>query len=117
MWIPTSATSKAWVTWRPPDQRLHYAELYAGVWEFLRMPPRRESEARAREYLGILQEYPNYSRLQRDRIRWVEAWLQEGMEMEERRRRRLGEEKHALLTWVCYEPPPVVWGVERLRAG
>ena len=119
MWIPTSPTSKAWITWRPPNQtHLHYDELYRSVWEFLRMPPRRENEARAREYLGILREYPG-SHLQQDRIRWVEAWLR-GLDMEERRRRRLGEEKYALLTWVCYEPPPAVarggWG-EPLRAG
>ncbi len=115
MWFPTSATSKAWVTWRPPNQSLHYNELYRGLWEFLRMPPKRDLEPRAREYLEMLRMYPN-SHLQRDRIRWVSAWL-EGLGREDRRRRRLGETQYALLTWVCYEPPPVVWGRERGRAG
>ena len=115
MWFPTPTTSKAWVTWRPRQQNLHYAELYRGLWEFLRMPPRRENEARATEYLQILMQYPD-SHLQRDRIQWVSAWLA-ALPGEERMRGRLGEERYALLTWTCYESPPVVWGVERMRAG
>lgn len=82
------------------------------------MPPRRECEKRAREYLLCLQAYP-YSHLQRDRIRWVEAWL-EALPREEMLRRRLGEDKYTLLTWVCYEPPPAVWPrgeAARMRAG
>ena len=116
MWIPTSPTSKAWLTWRPRDTNLHYAELYRGLWEFLRMPPRREDEARAREYLRVLMEYPN-SHLQQHRIQWVSAWLA-ALPAEERRRQRLGETQYALLTWVCYETPVVVWrGGRKARAG
>ena len=114
MWFHTSPTSKAWVTWRPANTRLHYAELYGGLWEFLRMPPRREKEARAKTYLQALQEFPGPP-LQRDRIQWVQAWLA-ALPGEERRRRVLGEEKYALVCWVCYEPPGIVWG-GRLRAG
>ena len=54
MWVDTTFPSKAWVSWRPPQTRLHYGELYRSVWEYLRRPPRREFEARAREYLRIL---------------------------------------------------------------
>ena len=116
MWIRTSRTSKAWVTWRPTHARLHYAELYRGLWEFLRMPPRRENVERAREYLGILKEY-SYSHLQQDRILWVGAWL-EALPAEEGRRKAMGEERYALLAWVCYEPPPAVWSSGgRMRAG
>ena len=115
MWIQTSRSSKAWVTWVPPNARLHYAELYQGLWEFLRMPPRRESEARAREYLKVLLKYPEYSHLQPDRIRWVRSWL-EALPAEEERRKAIGETRYALLTWVCYQPPVVGRGV-RMRAG
>jgi hypothetical protein len=119
MWFPTSPTSKAWVTWRPRNARLHYAELYRGLWDFLRMPPRRERAERAERYLKVLLENPG-SHLQQDRIRWVHAWL-EALPNEDARRRRLGEARYALLTWVCYEPPPVVvgWRVVRgkMRAG
>ena len=114
MWINTSPTSKAWVTWRPANTQLHYAALYCALWEFLRMPPQKEKEARATTYLQTLQEYPG-PQLQRDRIQWVEAWLA-ALPGEERRRKVLGEEKYALLCWVCYEPPEISWNGES-RAG
>ena len=79
------------------------------------MPPRRESEARAREYLGVLLQYPEYSHLQPDRIRWVRAWL-EALPAEEGRRQAIGETRYALLTWVHYQPPVVGRGVQ-MRAG
>ena len=86
MWIEIPPTLnlrvlKAWVTWRPPQEHLHYPELYAGVWEFLREAPVSGREAEAREYLYCLQNntvHPYNSqraRLQRDRIEWVRAWL------------------------------------------
>ena len=78
------------------------------------MPPRREKEARARTYLQTLQEYPGPP-LQRDRIKWVEAWLA-ALPGEESYRVGLGEERYALLSWVCYEPPVIGWS-GKLRAG
>ena len=116
MWFQTSPTTKAWVTWRPNNTHLHYADLYRGLWEFVRMPPRREKEARARAYLQTLQEYPGGPQLQRDRIKWVEAWLAALPGEEEMRRVVLGEERYALLSWVCYEPP-VIGCSGKLRAG
>ena len=118
MWFRTSTTTQAWVTWRPADRSLHYPELYKGVWEFVRMPPRRETEARGREYLDILKQYPN-APLQRDRIRWVTAWLN-ALPGEEARRVAMGEKRYWLLTTVCYESPVETWrweGVGQLRAG
>jgi hypothetical protein len=118
MWLETSETTVAWVSWRPPQTTLHYAELYRGIWEFLRMPPRRELEPRAKEYLRKLHEWP-YGLLQRDRVAWVEAWLA-ALPMEERRKEVLGGTTYRMLEVVCYEPPPMrgSWReVGRLRAG
>ena len=118
MWFPTSATTKAWVTWRPLQTDLHYAELYRGLWEFVRMPPRRETAERGREYLATLYEWP-HGRLQRDRIRWVTAWLN-ALPAEEQRREAMGEAAFQLLVAVCHEPPVEEWrrrGVGKLRAG
>ena len=89
MWVNTSATTKAWVTWRPRERSLHYIDLYRGLWEFVRMPPRREVETRAREYLTALLLCP-YGQLQHDRIRWV-TWL-DALPAEEERRLAMGED-------------------------
>ena len=114
MWVDTSFPSKAWVSWRPPQTRLHYGELYRSVWEYLRRPPRREFEARAREYLRILLQW-THTDLQRDRILWVRAWI-DGIPMEERREKVIGEGPYKLLTVVCYEPH-LGFGVTKFRAG
>ena len=115
MWIDTSSTTKAWVTWRPPHAYLHRAELYRGLWEYLRMPPSRADEAEARDYLRQLLEYP-YAPLQQDRIQWVRAWLGE-LPVEEKREKVVGKSTYSLLSVVCYQPPPMVLGVGKLRAG
>ena len=117
MWVPTSATTKAWITWRPLRVDLRYTELYRGLWEFVRMPPRRETAERGRAYLATLYEWP-HGRLQRDRIRWVTAWLN-ALPAEEERRELMGEAAFQLLVVVCHEPPVEQWrkGVGRLRAG
>ena len=72
----------AWVTWRPPQARLHYPELYAGIYEYLRVAPHPGRGGEARGYLAshLLNTPPLDSpagRLQRDRIEWVRAWLRE----------------------------------------
>ena len=72
-----------WVEWRPPDTALHYTDLYAGIYEFLRKAPVSGMEAHAREYLTALLRNvispasTQPARLQRDRIAWVRAWLRE----------------------------------------
>ena len=98
MWIATPSHAHArmvWITWRPPQQHLHYTDLYAGVWEYLREAPVSGREREAREYLAALLNnaallndaalinnalipYDTFpGRLQRDRITWVRAWLAE----------------------------------------
>ena len=62
------------VAWRPTDVSLHYTDLYAGIYEYLREEPQRDYLPRAQAYLNDLLEYP-ISRLQRDRIRWVREWI------------------------------------------
>ena len=114
MWIPTSLHSVAWVSWRPPQTGLHYADLYRGIWEFLRRPPTRELEPRAREYLRALREWP-YGSLQQDRILWVQMWLR-ALPCQERLQTAMGDGAYAMLTAVYYEEPPVGVG-QRLRAG
>ncbi len=79
---------KAWVSWRPPQQSLHYPQLYAGIYEFLREPPVSGRAGQAREYLGaLLQNHRSDSApaepLQRDRIAWVCAWLAALPEMQQ----------------------------------
>jgi hypothetical protein len=115
MWIVTAFPSKAWVSWRPPQTKLHYVELYRAIWEYLRMPPARELEARARDYLRVLLDWP-HTELQRDRILWVRAWI-DGIPMEEERRKRVGDATYRLLTVVCYQPPGMGAGLAKLRAG
>ena len=117
MWLPTSTTTRAWVTWRPPQASLHYGELYRGLWEFVRKPPRREAEPRGREYLATLCEWP-HGRLQCDRIRWVREWL-DALPAEEERREIMGEGLFQLMVAVCHEPPVEQWrvGSWKLRAG
>ena len=112
MWIHTSATTMAWVSWRPPQTHLHYNELYRGVWEYLREPPRRDFEAKARKYLLQLRRTTS---LERDRIEWVNEWINQ-LPVEESRRRFMGEETYALLRVVCYESPKSGSG-GKLRAG
>jgi hypothetical protein len=63
------------VDWRPSDIGLHYHKLYISIWEYLRQPPSREHLTAAQAYLDSLMQYPNVSRLQRDRIRWTRAWI------------------------------------------
>ena len=69
------------VTWRPPQTYLHYNELYAGIYEYLREPPAHQHKAAAQEYLTNLREsnfFPlasNPSYIQNHRIRWVQEWL------------------------------------------
>jgi hypothetical protein len=111
MWIQTSTTTLAWVSWRPSQIHLHYNELYRGVWEFLREPPRRDFEARAREYLLKLKRN---TALDRDRVEWVKEWIAQ-LPVEESRRRVMGEETYALLRVVCYDSPGRSGG--KLRAG
>ena len=71
----------AWVTWRPRLQHLHYPELYASIYEFLRVPPVSGRRDSAWEYLESLLNSTNptshtaFHMLQRDRIEWVRAWL------------------------------------------
>ena len=90
MWInvPQHAhVKKVWVTWRPPDPLLHYTDLYAGVYEFLREAPVPGRAQGAREYLAsllnntinntVLLYHSPGAQLQRDRIAWVRAWLRE----------------------------------------
>lgn len=116
MWINTSSTTRAWVTWRPREGSLHYLDLYRGLWEFVRMPPRREVEARAREYLTTLLMWP-HGQLQHDRIRWVSAWL-DALPGEDERRLAMGEEHYRMLSLVCYESPTGMRdGCGKLRAG
>jgi hypothetical protein len=72
----------AWVTWRPPQARLHYPELYAGIYEYLRVAPHSGRGQEARVYLAsLLLNTPLLhspaGSLQRDRIEWVRAWLRE----------------------------------------
>ncbi len=118
MWLETSATSIAWVSWRPPQTRLHYTKLYRGLWEFLRMPPKRALEPRAKEYLCSLRKWASFDSLQQDRIAWVEAWLA-ALPMEERRKDLLGDTTYRMLEIVVYEPPErrMAGDVGRLRAG
>ena len=73
----------AWVTWRPPAAHLHYPELYAGIYEYLRVEPSSGRRESAEEYLQSLlrntignSESP-FQLLQKDRIEWVRAWLAE----------------------------------------
>ena len=73
----------AWVTWRPPLARLHYPELYVGIYEYLRVEPTSGRRESAEEYLASLLNNTNgsfdcpFQTLQRDRIEWVRAWLAE----------------------------------------
>ena len=86
MWIsvpgPPFPSRQAWVEWVPPQTHLHYPELYIGVWEYLRLPPDHARTDDAREYLTSLiantvipYDSPR-ARLQRDRIQWVNTWLE-----------------------------------------
>ena len=87
----------AWVTWRPPETHLHYPELYAGVYEYLREAPVSGREVEARAYLQALnlnlnayQTLPyDFGGLQRDRIAWVRAWLRQ-LAASEPRRQQIG---------------------------
>ena len=84
-WFQTIASRleprRAWVEWTPPQTHLHYAQLYTGICEYLRLPP---STARARDaerYLADLLacEVPPHApvyTLQMHRIEWTRAWLQ-----------------------------------------
>jgi len=64
------------VHWRPPQTDLHYPELYVGIYDYLRRPPDRRMVSRAVRYLRALKKcYHPINTLQRDRIRWTQAWL------------------------------------------
>ena len=64
------------VNWRPVQRDLHYHSLYQGVCEYLREQPNWRFFSRAVRYLRVLKRcyWPGNS-LQRDRIRWTQAWL------------------------------------------
>jgi hypothetical protein len=64
------------VNWRPVERDLHYHALYHGVCEYLREQPNWRFLSRAVRYLRVLKKcyWPGNS-LQRDRIRWTQAWL------------------------------------------
>ncbi len=64
------------VNWRPPQTYLHYPALYRGVYEFLREPPDRRHFLRTWRYLRALKKcYHPDNILQRHRILWTQAWL------------------------------------------
>ena len=65
------------VTWRPPQQFLHYQDLYWGIYEYLRAPPVHEKRCKAVSYLSDLNNgYRSYQlTLQYHRILWTREWL------------------------------------------
>jgi hypothetical protein len=64
------------VNWRPPQRFLHYAELYRGIYEFLREPPDQRHVSRVVRYLRALKAcYHSSNTLQWHRILWTQAWL------------------------------------------
>ena len=67
------------VTWRPPQARLHYTELYSGIYEYLRQPPSNRFRNHAMEYLRDIRRnldvpFP-YRHMQQDRIAWILEWI------------------------------------------
>ena len=65
---------QAYVRWWPPTQRLHYAELCCGIYEFLRLPPGVEHLREATQYLNVLSQTPQ-APMQPDRILWTREWI------------------------------------------
>lgn len=66
------------VRWTPPGMHLRYQKLYRGVCEYLREPPEFRRVASAVRYLRRLKAcYHPSNTLQRDRILWTRAWLDE----------------------------------------
>jgi len=69
------------VSWRPPQQYLHYRELYVGIYEYLRAPPSVHHRTAALLYLEAIREnniYPfsmNSHYIQNHRILWIQEWL------------------------------------------
>ena len=63
-------------TWRPPQQYLHYQELYHGIYEFLRATPSHIYHDRAVDYLmNLLACYHTTNVMQGHRILWTREWL------------------------------------------
>jgi hypothetical protein len=64
------------VTWRPPQQYLHYQDLYRGIWDYLRDAPTYENRNHAVLYLHELVDgFTSNNILQHHRILWTKEWL------------------------------------------
>ena len=85
MWISTGSTTVAtvvWVSWFPKNKTIHYPELYASLWDYLRRPPNPAYALDVSEYLAEMIASGDDSVLHRHRIAWVLEWVDEMLQNE-----------------------------------